>query len=78
MPKSKFDAFYYGIGIKLDEASVDEAGKKLEGKLNKVVDNVTKNLTTVSETIAKGVKDVDTKKLVQSLVDAQYTDYFRL
>lgn len=71
MPKSKFDAFYYGIGMKLDEASVDEAGKKLEGKLNKVVDNVAKNLTTISEAVAKGVKDVDTKKLVQSLVDAQ-------
>jgi hypothetical protein len=71
MPKSKFDAFYYGIGMKLDEASVDEAGKKLEGKLNKVVDNVAKNLATISEAVAKGVKDVDTKKLVKSLVDAQ-------
>lgn len=71
MPKSKFDAFYYGVGMKLDEASVDEAGKKLEGKLNKVVDNVTKNLTTISDAVAKGVKDVDTKKLVKSLVDAQ-------
>ena len=71
MPKNKFDAFYYGVGMKLDEASVDEAGKKLEGKLNKVVDNVTKNLTSISDAVAKGVKDVDTKKLVKSLVDAQ-------
>ena len=71
MPKSKFDAFYYGIGMKLDEASVDEAGRKLEGKLNKVVDNVTKNLTTVTDAVAKGVKDVDTKKLVSSIVEAQ-------
>ena len=71
MPKSKFDAFYYGVGLKLDEASVDEAGRKLEGKLNKVVDNVAQNLTTISEAVAKGVKDVDTKKLVKSLVDAQ-------
>ena len=67
MPKSKFDAFYYGVGMKLDEASVDEAGKKLEGKLNKVVDNVTKNLTTISDAVAKGVKDVDTKKLVKNM-----------
>jgi hypothetical protein len=71
MPKNKFDAFYYGVGIKVDEASIDEAGKKLEGKLNQVVDNVTQNLTTISDAIAKGVKDVDTKKLIQSIVDAQ-------
>ena len=71
MPKSKFDAFYYGVGMKLDEASVDEAGKKLEGKLNKVVDSVAKNLTTISEAAAKGIKDVDTKKLVGSIVEAQ-------
>lgn len=71
MPKNKFDAFYYGVGMKLDEASIDQAGKQLEGKLNKVVDNVAKNLTTISDAVAKGVKDVDTKKLVQSLIDAQ-------
>ena len=71
MPKNKFDSFYYGIGIKLDEASVDAAGKKLEGKLNTVVDNISKNLTQISDAVAKGVKDVDTKKLVQSIVDAQ-------
>ena len=71
MPKSKFDAFYYGIGMKLDEASVDQAGKQLEGKLNKVVDKVATNLTKISDAVSKGVKDVDTKKLVQSIVDAQ-------
>ena len=71
MPKNKFDAFYYGIGMKLDEASIDQAGKQLEGKLNKVVDSVADNLTSISDAIAKGVKDVDTKKLVQSLVDAR-------
>ena len=71
MPKSKFDAFYYGVGMKLDEASIDEAGKRLEGKLNQVVDNITQKVANISEAVAKGVKDVDTKELIKGLVDAQ-------
>lgn len=71
MPKSKFDAFYYGIGMKLDEASVDQAGKQLEGKLNKVVDRVKENLVSISEAADKGVKNINTKGLVSALVAAQ-------
>ena len=71
MPKSKFDAFYYGIGMKLDEASVDQAGKQLEGRLNQVVDRVKDNLMSISDAANKGVKNIDTKGLVGALVEAQ-------
>ena len=71
MPKGKFQGFYYGIGMHLDEASVDQAGQQLEGRLNKVVDNVTKQVVSISDAIAKGTKNIDTKDLVASLVEAQ-------
>lgn len=71
MPKNKFDSFYYGIGMKLDEASIDQAGKQLEGKLNKVVDNVTKKVSSIYDAVAKGATNVDTKDLIKSLADAQ-------
>lgn len=71
MPKSKFDAFYYGVGLKLDEASVDEAGKKIEGRLNKVVDGVKDSLKSITDAASKGMKDIDTKGLVGALVEAQ-------
>ena len=71
MPKNKFNGFYYGIGMKLDEASVDKAGQQLEGRLNQVVDNITQKVGNISEAIAKGVKDVDTKELIKGLADAQ-------
>ena len=71
MPRNKFNGFYYGIGMKLDEASVDKAGQQLEGRLNQVVDNITQKVATMSDAIARGVKDVDAKDLVKSLADAQ-------
>ena len=71
MPKSKFDAFYYGVGMKLDEASVEQAGKQLEGKLNQVVDRVKENIKSISDAASKGVKNIDTKGLVGALVEAQ-------
>ena len=71
MPKNKFNGFYYGVGMKLDEASVDKAGQQLEGRLNQVVDNITKKVVTMSEAIAKGSKNIDAKDLVKSLAEAQ-------
>lgn len=71
MPKNKFNSFYYGIGMKLDEASVDKAGQQLEGRLNQVVDQITQKVATMSDAIAKGAKDIDAKELVKSLVEAQ-------
>ena len=71
MPKNKFNSFYYGIGMKLDEASVDKAGQQLEGRLNQVVDQITQKVATMSNAIAKGAKDIDAKELVKSLVEAQ-------
>lgn len=71
MPKGKFQGFYYGLGMQLDEASVEKAGQQLEGRLNKVVDNVTKQVVSISDAVAKGTKNIDTKNLVASLVEAQ-------
>ena len=71
MPKNKFDSFYYGIGMKLDEASIDQTGKRLEGKLNKVVDNVAQKVASIYDAVLKGATNVDTKDLVKSLAEAQ-------
>lgn len=69
--KRDFDAFYYGVGMKLDQQSIDAVGEQLEGKLNKVVDGVKNNLKSISDAVAKGTKDIDTKGLVSALVEAQ-------
>lgn len=69
--KRDFDAFYYGVGMKLDQQSIDAVGEQLEGRLNKVVDGVKNNLKSISDAVAKGTKDIDTKGLVSALVEAQ-------
>ena len=71
MPKNKFNSFYYGIGMKLDEASVNKAGEQLEGRLNQVVDKITQKVATMSDAIAKGAKNIDAKELVKDLAEAQ-------
>ena len=71
MPKNKFNGFYYGVGLKFDEASIDKAGQQLEGRLNQVVDNLTQKASAISDAVARGVKDVDAKELIKSLADAQ-------
>lgn len=71
MAKRNFDAFYYGVGMKLDKQSIDEVGQQLEGKLNKAVDGVKNNLKSISDAVEKGTKNIDTKGLVSALVEAQ-------
>ena len=69
--KHDFDPFYYGIGMKLDDKSLDQSAEKLENRLNKVVDNITGKVRAISSAVSNGVKDVDTKGLVSALVEAQ-------
>ena len=38
MPVNKFNGYYYGVGLKLDEKSVDDFSTQLENKLNKTVE----------------------------------------
>ena len=71
MANKRFENFSYGVGMRLDEASVDKAAQQLEGKLNKVVDNVKDNLRSISNAVNRGVKDVDTKGLVSAIVEAE-------
>lgn len=65
--KRDFDAFYYGVGMKLDKQSIDDAGQQIEGKLNQVVENVTKEVKKIANAINSGVKDIDTKGLAKAL-----------
>ena len=71
MPKNKFNSFYYGVGLKLDEASVEKAGQQLEGRLNQVVDRVIGQVSNLSDALSKGIGHLDTKELVESLSEAK-------
>lgn len=65
--KRDFDAFYYGVGMKLDKASIDEAGQQLEGQLNQVVENVSKEVKKMVLAINAGIKEVDATGLNKAL-----------
>lgn len=71
MPKNKFNAFYYGVGLKLDEASIEKAGQQLEGRLNQVVDKVIGQVGNLSDALSKGIGHLDTKELIESLSEAK-------
>lgn len=66
MPINKFNGFYYGVGLKLDEKSVNDLSKQIENKLNKTVDNVREEIASLQEAFKFG-KDVDLKPLIASL-----------
>ena len=66
MPINKFNGYYYGVGLKLDEKSVNDFSKQLENKLNKTVANVTKEITSLQEALKLG-KDADLTPLIASL-----------
>ena len=59
MAKRNFDAFYYGVGMKLDQASVDKAGEQLEGRLNTIIDNVSKEVKKMVLAVNAGMKEID-------------------
>lgn len=67
MAKRDFDAFYYGVGMKLDEASIEKASQQIEGKLNQVVDNVTKEVKKIALAVNSGIKDIDTTGLNKAI-----------
>ena len=69
MPANKFNGYYYGVGLKLDEKSVDEFSTQLENKLNKTVDKVTKEIASLQEAFKLG-KNTDLGPLVASLNEA--------
>ena len=58
MPINKFNGFYYGVGLKLDEKSINELTSTLEHKLNKTVAGVTKEISSLQEALKIG-KDAD-------------------
>ena len=66
MPINKFNGYYYGVGLKLGEKSVNDFSKQLENKLNKTVANVTKEITSLQEALKLG-KDADLTPLIASL-----------
>lgn len=66
MPINKFNGYYYGVGLKLDEKSINDFSKQLENKLNKTVANVTKEITSLQESLKLG-KDADLTPLIASL-----------
>ena len=66
MPINKFNGFYYGVGLKLDEKSVNDLSKQIENKLNKTVDNVREEIASLQEAFKFG-KDVDLRPLIASL-----------
>lgn len=69
MAKRDFDAFYYGVGMKIDDRSIDQAAEKVEGRLNQVVENVTKEFKKIANAVNSGVKDIDTRGLATALKD---------
>ena len=71
MPKNKFDSFYYGIGLKMDEKSIDQMSTQLEGKLNKVVDKISNQVALMSAALKKGTENIDLTALTESLAEAQ-------
>lgn len=66
MPVNKFNGFYYGVGLKLDDKSVNDLSKQIENKLNKTVANITKEIASIQEALDFG-KDVDLTSLIASL-----------
>lgn len=66
MPINKFNGYYYGVGLKLDEKSINDFSKQLENKLNKTVANVTKEIASLQESLKLG-KDADLTPLIASL-----------
>ena len=66
MPINKFNGYYYGVGLKLDEKSVNDFSKQLENKLNKTVANVTKEITSLQEALKLG-ENADLSPLISSL-----------
>jgi TP901 family phage tail tape measure protein len=69
VPINKFNGYYYGVGLKLDEKSVDDLSKQLENKLNKTVANVTKEIASLQEALKLG-KGADLNPLIKSLNEA--------
>ena len=66
MPVNKFNGYYYGVGLKLDEQSVTDLSKQIENKLNKTVAKVTKEITSLQEALKFG-KNADLTPLIASL-----------
>ena len=66
MPINKFNGYYYGVGLKLDEKSINDFSKQLENKLNKTVAKVTQEIASLQEALKLG-KDADLAPLIASL-----------
>ena len=66
MPINKFNGFYYGVGLKLDEKSVNDLSKQIENKLNKTVANVREEIASLQEALKLG-KNADLAPLIASL-----------
>lgn len=69
MPINKLRGYYYGVGLKLDEKSINEVSNQIENKLNKAVGNVTKEITSLQEALKTGTS-ADFTPLVKSLGEA--------
>lgn len=69
MPINKFNGFYYGVGVKLDEKSIKEMSSQLEGKLNKTVSKVTQEIEALQKALEGGAS-ADFSHLVKSLNEA--------
>ena len=69
MPINKFNGFYYGVGLKLDEKSVNDLSKQIENKLNKTVANVREEIASLQEALKLG-KNADLAPLIASLNEA--------